>query len=138
MTACISEAILSCASGSPVVVIPLRNHKRLQRPSQALHAELSGTELRAAETAPQQAASLDRLVAYSVENATRSERRPLIDPADGMWSPTELSVITPLGVTLPGLSVGDRMSIIGTHVLQPPWLEVAATGPMTTSGMGRG
>ena len=39
--------------------------------------------------------------------------RLLIHPEDRMWPPAELSVATPLGITLLGLSAGDRMPVVG-------------------------
>ena len=65
-------------------------------------------------------AILDRFVVYRIEGSERPERRLLIDPADGMWPPAELSLITPLGITLLGLSVGNRSSLIGADLHEPP------------------
>ncbi|WP_141740289.1 transcription elongation factor [Bosea sp. BIWAKO-01] len=104
----------------------------------ALLRKLDRASWREADDMPEQTVLLDGFVTYRVGGTGQPERRRLIDPADGMWPPAELSVITPLGITLLGLSVGDRIPMIGADIRAPPWVEVVAVDPVTTSGIVRG
>lgn len=56
-----------------------------------------------------------------------------------MGPPAEISVASPLGITLIGLSVGDRMAVIESDVREPPWVDVLAVGvrPLAGSHAGR-
>ncbi|PTM41595.1 transcription elongation factor [Bosea sp. 124] len=132
----------------PVAVLPVDHYERLQALAQllfeqmhplasSLSRKLSRSEWREPEDVPEHTVLLDRFVTYRIEGSGQPERRLLIDPADGMWPPTELSVITPLGITVLGLSVGDRSPMIGADVREPPWAEIVAVGPMATRGIAR-
>ncbi|MDW6023070.1 hypothetical protein SAZ10_15015 [Mesorhizobium sp. BAC0120] len=80
---------------------------------------------------------LDRFVTYRIGGSPRPERRLLIVPEDGMWPPAEVSLSTPLGITLLGLSVGDRMCMIGADERQSACVEILAVGPSAASGIAR-
>ena len=99
--------------------------------------ELARAELRAPDDIPEATVSLDRFVTYRTAGSDRPERRLLIHPDDAMWPPAEISVATPLGITLLGLSAGDRMPMIGSGLREPPWVEVMAVGPAATRGIAR-
>lgn len=133
----------------PITVLPAGDYARLQELARLLGEQfhplastllrkLERAEWREADDIPEQTVVLDGFVTYRVEAAGQPERRRLIDPADDMWPPAELSVITPLGMTLLGLSVGDRVPMIGADVRAPPSVEVVAVDPVTTSGIVRG
>ncbi len=133
----------------PVAVLPAGDYARLQELARlleeqihplasALLRKLDRAEWREADDMPEQTVLLDGFVTYRVGGTGQPERRRLIDPADEMWPPAEISVITPLGITLLGLSVGDRIPIIGADLRAPPWVDVLAVDPVTTSGIVRG
>jgi len=150
MTACNSlVANMICALKRPVTVLPASHYVRLQELAHllgeqihplasALLRKLDRAAWREADDMPEQTVLLDGFVTYRVGGTGQPERRRLIDPADGMWPPAELSVITPLGITVLGLSVGDRAPMIGADVRAPPWVDVLAVDPVTTSGIVRG
>jgi regulator of nucleoside diphosphate kinase len=132
----------------PPIVLPIGDHQRLRAIARslagqshplanALLGELGRAELRQPDEIPDQTVSLDRFVTYRTGLAGRPERRLLIDPEDEMWPPAEISVVTPLGITLLGLSAGDRMAMVGTDARDPPWVEVISVGPAATRGVAR-
>ncbi|WP_181170291.1 MULTISPECIES: transcription elongation factor [unclassified Mesorhizobium] len=99
--------------------------------------ELDLAELRDPDDMRQDTVSLDRFVTYRIMGSEGSERRLLIHPEDQMWPPAEVSVATPLGITLLGLSAGDRMPVVGTGLPEPPWVEVLAIGSAASGGLAR-
>ncbi|RUU58865.1 transcription elongation factor [Mesorhizobium sp. M2C.T.Ca.TU.002.02.1.1] len=103
----------------------------------ALSEELDRAELRDPDDIREGTVSLDGFVTYRIMGSEDSERRLLIHPEDQMWPPAEISMATPLGITLLGLSAGDRTPIIGTCLRNPPWIEVIAVGPAATGGLAR-
>ncbi len=132
----------------PRVVIPAGDYGRLQAIARSLAEqshplaapllqELGRAELRDPEAISEDTVSLDRFVTYRTAASKRPERRLLIHPEDGMWPPAEMSVVTPLGITLLGLSTGDRVPMIGSRLREPPWVEVVAVGPPATGGIVR-
>lgn len=132
----------------PPVVIPAGDHDRLQAIARSLAEEshplahpllqeLGRAELRESDDIFGDTVSLDRFVTYRTGGSERPERRLLIHPEDRMWPPAELSVATPLGITLLGLSAGDRMPVLGSDLRAPPWVEVLSVGRAATSGIAR-
>jgi regulator of nucleoside diphosphate kinase len=133
----------------PPVILSKGDHKRLQMIARslseqshplaaALLQELGRAELREPDDIPEGIVGLDRLVTYTTEGAQRVERRFLVHPEDRMWPPVEISVTTPVGITLLGLSAGRRMPMIGGALREPPpWVEVIAVGRSATSGLVR-
>jgi regulator of nucleoside diphosphate kinase len=71
--------------------------------------------------------TLDTFVTYRIGGEDTLERRMLIHPDDRMWPPAELSVLTPVGLSLLGLRAGDRMPLIGSDELLDVCVE--AVGP---------
>ncbi len=103
----------------------------------AFFGELGRAELCDPEAIREDTVSLDRFVTYRIMDSQTSERRLLIHPEDQMWPPAEVSVATPLGITLLGLSAGDRIPVVGTGLREPPWVEVVAIGPAASGGLAR-
>lgn len=99
--------------------------------------ELCRAELRDPDTVPEDTVALDRFVTYRAVGSDRLERGLLVHPDDGMWPPAEISVATPLGITLLGLSTGDRMPMIGSGLSEPGWVEVVAVGSSAKGGIAR-
>ncbi|MDH4984956.1 transcription elongation factor [Aminobacter anthyllidis] len=132
----------------PHIVIPAGDRGRLQAIARslaeqshplavALLQELGRAELPDPEAVSEDTVSLDRFVTYKTVGSDQSERGLLIHPEDRMWPPAEISVATPLGITLLGLSAGDRMPMIGSDMPEPPWVEVVAVGASATGGIAR-
>ncbi|MGO4816510.1 hypothetical protein AB4156_44165, partial [Cupriavidus sp. 2MCAB6] len=109
MTACkMLVATMICTLKRSVTLLPEGDYVRLQALAELLAEQmhplastlvrkLSRAEWREAEAIPEQTVLLDGFVTYRIGDSRQPERRLLIDPADGMWAPAELSVITPLG-----------------------------------------
>jgi len=132
----------------PPVVIPAGDRGRLQAIARSLAKqshplaapllqELGRAELRDPEAVSDDTVSLDRFVTYRTVGSDRSKRGLLIHPEDSMWPPAEISVATPLGITLLGLSTGDCMPMIGSDMPEPQWVEVVAVGQWATGGIAR-
>lgn len=135
-------------SDLPAIVIPASDRNRLQAIARSLAdqshplaapllQELGRAELRDPQAVSEDTVSLDRFVTYRTVGSDQSERGLLIHPEDRMWPPAEISVATPLGITLLGLSTGDCMPMIGSDMPKPPWVEVVAVGPLATGGIAR-
>lgn len=132
----------------PPVVISAADRNRLQTIARSfleqshplaapLLQELNRAELNDSEDVSDNTVSLDRFVTYRTVGSYKTGRGLLIHPDDRMWPPAEISVATPLGITLLGLSTGDRMPMIGIDIAEPPWVEVVAVGPAATGGIAR-
>jgi regulator of nucleoside diphosphate kinase len=72
------------------------------------------SELRRAEVChpailPEEVVSANCRVIYRVDDEPRTRAHLLVHPEDLTWPGAEVSVTTPLGAALIGLSVGDRM-----------------------------
>jgi regulator of nucleoside diphosphate kinase len=61
---------------------------------------------------PDDVVSMDGFVTYRTEGGL-SRTHALIYPEDRMWSPAEISVLTPLGTALLGQRAGDRIGVEG-------------------------
>ncbi|WP_262027015.1 transcription elongation factor [Microvirga sp. Mcv34] len=115
-----------------------RDHRRLMRTaqelaeqahplaSQLLH-ELRRATLYEPDQIPDLVVTLDTFVTYRIAGEDPPERRMLIHPDDRMWPPAELSVLTPVGLSLLGLRAGDRMPMMGSD--EPLDVYVEAVGP---------
>ncbi len=114
------------------------DHRRLMRTAQELAgqahplaAELLHELRRAALCEPDQlpaaVVTLNTFVTYRIGGEDMLERRMLIHPDDRMCPPAELSVLTPVGLSLLGLRAGDRMPLIGSD--EPLDVCVEAVGP---------
>jgi regulator of nucleoside diphosphate kinase len=102
-------------------LIPRDDHARIERV--AFKAAESGdpngdrllAKIRTAEQCepgelPDDVVSMEDFVTYRTEGGL-SRIRALIYPEDSMWSPAEISVLTPLGTALLGQRVGDRIAV---------------------------
>jgi regulator of nucleoside diphosphate kinase len=126
----------------PVLVTP-HDHQRLMRTAQELAGQahpLAMPLLRELHRAipcspdrlPDDVVTLDTFVTYRLAGESASDKRMLIHPDDRMWPPAELSVLTPLGLSLLGLRPGDRMPLIGTDGPMDASVEVEDVGPRVT------
>jgi len=79
--------------------------------------------------------TLDTFVTYRLAGEGASDKRMLIHPDDCMWPPAEVSVLTPLGLSLLGLRPGDRMPLIGSDGPMDAWVEVEDVGPRVTGAL---
>jgi len=132
----------------PPVIIGTEDHARLQRVvrelagqshplASVLDGELGRADVRRADDIPENTVTLDSFVSYRAGPSERPERRLLVLPHDSIWRDAEISVTSPLGITLIGLSAGDRMPILGSAMPTPPWVEVLSVGPGATGGIVR-
>lgn len=124
----------------PPIVMTTQDHRRLMRTAQDLAGqfhplaapllrELDRAVLCAPDELPDDVVSLDTFVTYRLNDGSPSEKRMLIHPDDGMWPLAEVSVLTPLGLALLGLRVGDRMPVIGSEGAPDTSVAVEAIGP---------
>jgi regulator of nucleoside diphosphate kinase len=58
---------------------------------------------------PEDVVSVNSRVIYRIDDEPKSRAHLLVHPDDLIWPGAEVSVATPLGAALLGLSVGDRM-----------------------------
>ncbi|HEU6442313.1 MAG TPA: GreA/GreB family elongation factor [Microvirga sp.] len=126
----------------PVLVTP-HDHRRLMRTAQELAEqahpiaqpllqELNRAVVCPTDQLPEDVVTLDTFVTYRLADSGRSERRALVHPEDLTWPPAELSVLTPLGLSLLGLRPGDRVPLIGSDRPMDACVEVVAVGPRVT------
>jgi regulator of nucleoside diphosphate kinase len=124
----------------PSIMVTPHDHRRLMRTARELarqvhplavplRRELHRAILCSRDRLPDDVVTLDRFVTYRLADGGRAERRALIHPEDGMWPPAEVSVLTPLGLSLLGLRPGDRMPLIGSDRPTDAWVEVEDVGP---------
>ena len=78
------------------------------------HREFLLSELRRAalchpDALPEDVVSTSAKVTYRLDGEGHSRAHILVYPEDLQWPGAELSVLTPLGIALLGLRVGDRM-----------------------------
>jgi len=132
---------------SPAIV-PANDHARLQALAEALggmfdplgsllQEKLRRADVREPDRIPGGTVALDRFVTFRIEGTGRHQRRLLIHPEDAMWPSAELSVASPLGIALLGLSTGDRAVIVGSAFAEPPWVEVLSVEPVPVGGFAR-
>ncbi len=122
----------------PSIPMTPHDHRRLMRTAQELAEqahplaaqllhELRRATLCEPDHIPDDVVTLDTFVTYRIGGEDTLERRMLIHPDDRMWPPAELSVLTPVGLSLLGLRAGDRMPLIGSDELLDVCVE--AVGP---------
>ncbi len=122
----------------PSIVVTARDHRRLMHTAERLAEqahplaaplmrELRRATLRAPDEVPDDVVTLDTFVTYRLAGEGAPDKRMLIHPDDRMWPLAELSVLTPVGLALLGLRVGDRMPLIGSD--EPLEVCVEAVGP---------
>ncbi|MEZ0170973.1 transcription elongation factor [Microvirga sp. TS319] len=129
----------------PPITLTRRDHQRLARTADRLAGQMHPLatpllrELRRAticgpDEIPDDVAVLDTFVTYRIAGEDRCEKRMLIHPDDHMWPPAELSVLTPVGLSLLGLRAGDRMPLLGSDAAPEACVEVEAVGPRVAGG----
>jgi regulator of nucleoside diphosphate kinase len=113
-----------------------RTAQELAKQAHPLAAQLVHELRRAAfcepDELPDDVVTLDTFVTYRIGGEDMLERRMLIHPDDRMWPPAELSVLTPVGLSLLGLRAGYRMPLIGSD--EPLDVCVEAVGPSPDHG----
>ncbi|WP_414470789.1 transcription elongation factor [Microvirga sp. M2] len=129
----------------PPITLTRRDHQRLARTAEHLAGqmhplatpllrELRRATICAPDDVPDDVAALDTFVTYRLAGEDRSEKRMLIHPDDHMWPPAELSVLTPVGLSLLGLRAGDRMPLLGSGEAADACVEIEAVGPRVVGG----
>lgn len=130
----------------PLITITPHDHKRLMRTAQELAEqdhplaspllqELHRAVLCPEDQLPDDVIALDTFVTYRLSGAGPVEKRALIHPEDRVWPPAEVSVLTPLGLSLLGLRSGDRMPLLGSVKPTDICVEVEDVGPRITSAL---
>jgi regulator of nucleoside diphosphate kinase len=101
-------------------IAAMENHQR--RPHrQFLMSELRRASLCHPDALPDDVVSTNAKVTYRIDGG-RPMAHVLVHPQDLLWPGAELSVLTPLGIALLGLRVGDRMPFRTSR--DGPWHEV--------------
>ena len=127
----------------PPITVTARDHRRLMHTAECLAEEahpraapllheLRRAALCAPDELPEDVVTLDMFVTYRVTGEDKLEKRMLIHPDDRMWPPDELSVLTPVGLSLLGLRAGDRMPLLCAEAAEGACVEVKAVGPRVT------
>ncbi|WP_457092259.1 GreA/GreB family elongation factor [Microvirga sp. P5_D2] len=127
----------------PSVIVTPHDHQRLMRTAHELAEqvhplalpllrELDRAILCSPDQLPDDVVTLDTFVTYRLADGGHVEKRALIHPEDCMWPPAEVSVLTPLGLSLLGLRTGDRMPLIGSEGAMDTCVEVEDVGPRVT------
>jgi transcription elongation GreA/GreB family factor len=104
----------------PQVTIATHDYNRLMsvaamdRHQRRPHCQFLMSELRRAalchpDALPEDVVSTNAKVTYRLNGSGRPMAHVLVYPEDLLWPGAELSVLTPLGIALLGLRVGDRM-----------------------------
>jgi regulator of nucleoside diphosphate kinase len=127
----------------PPIAVTARDHRRLMHTAECLAEqahplaapllhELRRATLCAPDEPPDDIVTLDTFVAYRLTGEDSLEKRMLIHPDDRMWPPAEVSIMTPVGLSLLGLRAGDRMPLLGIDGTGDACVEVEAVGPRVT------
>ncbi|XIA64270.1 GreA/GreB family elongation factor [Bradyrhizobium sp. TZ2] len=86
---------------------------------------------------PRGVASLNRWVTYRVDGSNEAESRILVCPDEFRSAQINLSVLSPLGAAVLGMSVGDRMMFVsidgGLHCVVVESLQSAGKRAITVS-----
>ncbi|GEO13664.1 GreA/GreB family elongation factor [Microvirga aerophila] len=83
-------------------------HNRRRPNREFLMSELRRASLCHPDALPDDVVSTNAKVTYRIDGG-RPNAHVLVHPQDLLWPGAELSVLTPLGIALLGLRVGDRM-----------------------------
>ncbi|MGO4572693.1 GreA/GreB family elongation factor [Microvirga sp. 2TAF3] len=86
----------------------MNRHRRRSR-REFLMSELRRASLCHPDALPEDVVSTNAKVTYRLNGTGRPMAHVLVYPEDLLWPGAELSVLTPLGIALLGLRVGDRM-----------------------------
>jgi len=124
----------------PPIAVTTSDHRRLMRTAHELARhrhplaatllqELHRAKVHEADELPDDIVTLDTFVTYRLGDDGPLEKRALIHPEDRIWPPAEVSVLTPVGLSLLGLRVGSRMPLLGASGLSDACVEVEDVGP---------
>ncbi|MBM6581728.1 hypothetical protein ILT44_16135 [Microvirga sp. BT689] len=124
----------------PLVMVSTHDHSRLMQTARELAEqchplaapllqELHRAKVCTADELPDNVVTLDTFVTYRMGGEDTPDKRMLIHPDDRMWPPAELSVLTPVGLSLLGLRAGQRTPVIGSAEASDACVEVVAVGP---------
>ncbi|MBM1173520.1 GreA/GreB family elongation factor [Microvirga arabica] len=127
----------------PPITVPARDYSRLMRTARELAEqchplaapllqELHRATVCTADELPADVVTLDTFVTYRMGGQDTPDKRMLIHPDDHMWPPAELSVLSPVGLSLLGLRAGHRIPVIGSALASDACVEVEAVGPRVT------
>ncbi|WP_457090709.1 GreA/GreB family elongation factor [Microvirga sp. P5_D2] len=83
--------------------------KRHRPHREFLLSELQRASLCHPHALPEDVVSTNAKVTYRLDGGGKARAHVLVYPEDLLWPGAELSVLTPLGIALLGLRVGDRM-----------------------------
>ncbi len=83
---------------------------------------------------PHDVVAMDLFASYRLAGQEEPEYRALIHPSDSLWPPAEVSILSPVGISLLGLKLGDRMPLPGSKD-GPQWVEVVGVGPWMSGGL---
>jgi regulator of nucleoside diphosphate kinase len=130
----------------PPIMVPAHDYSRLMRAAQELAEqghplaapllqELHRATVCTADELPDDVVTLDTFVTYRMAGEDTPDKRMLIHPDDRMWPPAELSVLTPVGLSLLGLRAGQRMPVIGSAHTSNACVEVNTVGPRVTGAL---
>ena len=129
----------------PPIFIARRDHARLQRlaavalrerhpVSRFLMSEILRAAVCDAHDMPLGVACLNRWVTYRVDGSKHTESKILVCPDEFRSAQVNLSVLSPLGAAVLGMSVGDRMKFFsiegGLHFVIVESLGVPAEAPL--------
>jgi regulator of nucleoside diphosphate kinase len=140
------KIIMSARRSLPPAIVVTSDYGRLMRLAKVLAdqshplaspllRELLRAELREPDALPHDVVTLDRFVAYRLAEKAAPEYRALVHPDDRMWPPAEISVLSPVGISLLGLRPGDRMPLLGSADEPAEWVQVVGVGPWMTGGL---
>ncbi len=104
----------------PPITVPPHDYRRLMRTARELAEqghplaapllqELHRAAVCTADEIPDDVVTLDTFVTYRMAGEDTPDKRMLIHPDDRMWPPAELSVLSPVGLSLLGLRAGHRI-----------------------------
>ena len=129
----------------PTIFIARRDHARLQRlaavalrerhpVSRFLISEILRAVVCDAHDMPRGVACLNRWVTYRVDGSKHAESKILVCPDEFRSAQINLSVLSPLGAAVLGMSVGDRMKFFsiegGLHFVIVESLSAPAGAPL--------
>lgn len=136
-----SDAGTSGSANLPSIIVTARDYRRLMHTAECLAKqahplaapllrELRRASLCEPDRLPDDVIALDTFVTYRILGEDTPEKRMLIHPDDRMWPPAEVSVLTPVGLSLLGLRIGDRMPLLGSD--ERLAVRIEAVGPRVT------
>jgi regulator of nucleoside diphosphate kinase len=145
------EAIMNARGTLPPITIAIDDFGRLAQLARTLASqshplasplfrELLRAELCDPDDLPHDVVAMNRFVTYTMEGDDGPVRRALVHPNDTIRPAAELSILSPVGISLVGLRAGDRMSLLEDHDdgdAAERWVEVVAVGPSTRDGSRR-